>query len=245
VKIGLKSSQENLQKRGMASKLEIEELSVLSQIQLIELLHSNQAVTRTASAYNLYSEQEEVTEELLKQLQIETCLYTKIAICESLEKGNIKTARQMVEYLGKIGDNRHKELPDTVSKKKSYPMPRDIIARSLGKMDVTVFPVLNEVLNSKDIIKISDALDAIGYMVFYHPQLATLQNADAILYLAESYTWNRLIPWKAMMCLSAFGLKESKECLLRFSNDNTIIGMEARRSLRIMDERLRCNWRAD
>jgi hypothetical protein len=231
---GLKSSQEDLIKRGLASKTDIEDLSTRSQAQLIELLHSNRAITRTASAYNLTSTQEEVTEELLKQLQVETCLYTRIAICERIEKGNITTAKQMIEYLGKIGANQYKEIPAAVSKKKSFPLPRDIIARSLGRMDTAVFPALLEVLGSQDVKKISEVLDAIGYMVFYQSQLVTLQNAEVIFHIAENYEQNRLILWKAIMCLSAFGLKESEEFLLRYAKDPTVIGLEARRSLSLL-----------
>ncbi|MFT4146187.1 MAG: hypothetical protein QM644_17185 [Mobilitalea sp.] len=199
----MKSSQESLKKRGLPLKQDIEELSTLPQAQLIELLHSEDAITRTASANNLSAKQETVTKELLKQLQVEQCLYTRIAICKSLEKGNINTARQMIEYLGKIGNNQHKKLPDNVSKKKSFPLPRDIIARSLGKMDIMIFPVLIEVLFTKEIIKISEILDAIGYMAVYHPQLASQKNVEMIISIVGSYVENELILWKSMRCLSA------------------------------------------
>jgi len=192
---------------------------------------SDCSTARTASACNLSSEQETVTGELLKQLRVEKCLYTRIAIAKSLEKGNINTAKQMIGYLGIIGDNQHKELPKTVSRKTSFPLPRDIIARSLGNMDIAVFDEIIDVIEGKDIIKISEALDAIGYMAFYHPQLATLHNAEPIFSLVEYCAENKLILWKAMLCLSSFGLKESKEILMKFSNENTVIGQEAQRSL--------------
>ena len=40
----------------------------------------------------------------------------------------------MVEYLGQIGNNQHKVLPTNGFNKKSYPLPRDIIARTLAHM---------------------------------------------------------------------------------------------------------------
>ncbi|SHO46881.1 hypothetical protein [Anaerocolumna xylanovorans] len=230
----LKSSQEDLAKRGFASIEDIEKFSTLSREELIDLLHSDNAVFRTAAACNLSSRQGMITGELLKQLQIEQCLYTRIAICESLKKGDINTAEQMADYLGKIGNNQHKKLPGAVSKKKSYPLPRDIIARTIGSMDISVFPALVEVIKSNDISKISEALDAIGYMVFYHPQLATHQNAEVIVYVVEKYAENERILWKAMMSLSAFGLEECREVLLSFANDDTVVGLEARRSLDIL-----------
>lgn len=235
--LDLKSSQEQLQKRGLATEKDIAELSILSQDQLIELLHADCAMTRTASACNLSSNQEIVTSELLKQLLVERCLYTRIAICESLERGNINTANQMIDYLGKIGNNQYKKLPHKVSEKKSFPLPRDIIARSLGNMNIAVFPVLIEVIKSSDIFKISEVLDSIGYMVFYHPILATLQNAEPIFSLVDDYADSELILWKVMLCLSAFWLNDSKEILLKYANENTVLGMEAQRSLNILEKR--------
>ncbi len=235
--IGLKSSQEELQKRGFATQKDIKALNAISQEQLIELLHSNCATTRTAAACKLSSKPEIATRELLIQLSNEKCLYTKIAICKSLEKGNIDTAKQMTDYLGKIGNNQYKKLPSKVSEKKSFPLPRDIISRSLGNMDTIVFPVLIEVIKSKDTLKISELLDAIGYMVFYHPVLATLENAESIFPLVENYAESELILWKTMLCLSAFPLKESQKILLRFANENTVFGLEAQRSLNILENR--------
>lgn len=52
---------------------------------------------------------EEAAEELLSQLAQEKCLYTRIAICEALECGEIHTAEKMTEYLGVIGNNQHRE----------------------------------------------------------------------------------------------------------------------------------------
>lgn len=231
--MGVKSSQKELEKRGFASIEDREKFRALSKEQLLTLLHSDNAVFRTAAAYNLSARQELVTGELLRQLQIEQCLYTRIAICESLEKGDIHTAEQMVDYLGKIGSNQHKKLPDAVSKKKSYPLPRDIIARTVGNMDTAVFPVLAGVIKGNDTSKISEALDAIGYMAFYHSQLATHQNAEEILSVIKKQMENKLILWKAMMSLSAFRLEECREVLLKFAEDNTVIGLEARRSLEL------------
>ncbi len=67
-----------------------------------------------------------------------------------------------------------------------------------------------------------------------HPQLATLQNTEPIFSLVKEYADNQLILWKALICLSAFGLKDCKDFLLTFVNDKTIIGMEARRSIGIL-----------
>lgn len=60
---------------------------------------------------------EQAADELLQQLEKEKCLYTRIAICETLEAGDQRTAEKMALYLGRIGTNQYKTVPETVSAK--------------------------------------------------------------------------------------------------------------------------------
>lgn len=64
-----------------------------------------------------------VTDALLTRLAVEKCLYTRLAICETLEKGDAGTARKMVPYLGKIVNNQHRCLPEKVS---AFPLNESI-----------------------------------------------------------------------------------------------------------------------
>ena len=234
----MKSSDENLRKRGLATEDEISKLAGLPQTQLMKQLHSSDAVTRTAAACHLLARDRACALELLRQLANEKCLYTKIAICKTLERGGLDTAIQMAEFLGKIGNNQHKVLPDKVSKKKSFPLPRDIIARSLGKMNITVFPALMAILDSNDMVKIREGLDAIGFMVFYHQELATFENVLPVISLLKDYSDDPIIVWKAILCLSAFPLAESREALLMYSSNADFISLEAQRSLRLLENRI-------
>lgn len=227
----LKSNQEDLQKRGYATRTEINALKRLSPAELICLLHSNCAVSRTAAAYNLTYV---FAEELLKQLSQETCLYPKIAICAALEKGNESTAKSMCDYLGRIGNNQHKTIPEQVSAKKSYPLPRDIIARTLGKMNPMVLPVLIDMLKCDDLSKTSEVLDAIGFMIFYHPELVSRESLKTIVETANHNRGNDLIVWKHIICLSAFPISESITILRNYASRNDILGEEARRSIRMI-----------
>lgn len=235
----MKSSQNELEKRGFATEEDIRKIGQESQLELLKLIHSDNQVIRTSAVYNLYILNSENVKELLKQLLIEKCLYTKIAICERLEKGDSATTKQMIVYLGEIGNNQHKKLPDRVSAKKSFPLPRDIIARSLEKMDLNIFPVIIEVLHSEEIKQISEVLDAIGFMVFYNSKLASEKNANEIYEIIEKYKNNDLIVWKSIIYLSAFPLPKTLELLESFVNDENILGEEARRSIRIINRRLR------
>lgn len=221
----------------MATKEEIESAAALSFEQLIELLYGIEPYRRSAAAISLCRFVNEAADELLMQLSRENCLYTRIAICESLENGNIETARKMTKYLGYIGKNQHKVPPEKVSAKKSFPLPRDIMARSLGRMDASIFPVILEVLSGDNLAQILEGLDAFGYMVFYNPSLATTKNCQILLNLAERYKEDSLLLWKVILCLSAFPCMESKEFLLRFTHNQSIHGMEAQRSLRMLKRR--------
>ena len=237
----LKSSHKDLQDRGFATQQDIELLGDKSEEELLKLLHADNPVIRTASADNLSitpNNEENVVAELLKQLSVERCLYTKMAIGECLEKGNIHTASQMVCYLGKIGNNQHRQLPDRVSLKKSFPLPRDIIARSLAKMPVTIFPILLAVLQSGETEKICEVLDAIGFMAFYNPQLSIEKHVQEIQDVMVNHKENLIIQWKAILCLSAFPLEKSKRILNGFISQNTLLGKEAQRSLKRINERL-------
>lgn len=223
----------------MTTEQEVTALSELSLVELVKKLHNDKPNIRSAAAINLCPFVNEAADDLLLQLSQEKCLYTRIAICESLEKGNIETSKKMINYLGIIGNNQHKVLPNKVSNKKSFPLPRDIIARSLGRMDVTKFPVLIEVLKGKHIEKIREALDAIGYMAFYNPILATSEHCKYVISLSTQYETDLIVLWKMILCLSAFSCKESKDFLLEFEKEQTILGMEAKRSLRILENRNR------
>lgn len=240
----IKSSEQNLQKRGYVSREQANEYDGASINTLLTMLHEKDPCKRTIAAKNLIKLSDEVVEELLKQLAKERCLYTKIAICETLEQGDLSTADKMCTYLGVIGKNQYKELPDKVSGKKSYPLPRDIIARSLGKMDSSVFPALYSVLMTQDIVKIREVLDALGFMVFYHKELANEENQNIIYSTMQKYRHDDIIVWKCILCLSAFPSEETKKILEEYSKQknglivNHIFVKEAKRSLQLGQMRL-------
>ena len=148
----MKSEKKDLIKRGWIDDYYLEDFLNFNQEELLKLLSSNDPCERSAAASLLgvkFNVNEKIVySSLVKSLSIEKALYTKLQISRSLEKGNFIVAEYMIGYLGKIGNNQHKKLPNTVSKKKSYPLPRDIIARILGKMDKSNFSVLLSSLDS-------------------------------------------------------------------------------------------------
>lgn len=231
----MKSTNESLRKRGMASEGDIAALSDLTYEDLVAALHAADSCTRSAAAYCLRVQADRAADELLGQLAGEKCLYTRIAVCECLEKGSIVTSEKMISCLGHIGNNQYRVPPDKVSAKKSFPLPRDIIARSLGRMDISVFPAFQRCLReSRYREQISELVDAVGYMVFYHPELAAAENLQPVLALESPYSQDSLILWKMILCLSAFPSADAKTVLLNYAQEQSILGMEAQRSLKIL-----------
>lgn len=232
----MKSDMDALRKRGFATEADVARLKDKKIEELFTLLWSDQPVISTSAARKIGDLwREAYAPELLARLADNSGLYTKIAICNALAKGGIATAEKMTEYLGEFGNNQYQCPPKRVSLKKSYPLPRDIIARTLGKMAPEVFPAIQKVLVSEDEAKISEALDAAGYLVFYHQKLANFGNAGSIFFVVEEYGENQLILWKALQCLSAFPLEQSRRILEKFCFCEGILGKEARRSLGLIN----------
>ena len=241
MKHDLKSDLDKLTNRGMALDDDINMLKNYSLEKLIDCLNNDNAIIRTSASINLmpYINEDNVQNELLMQLSEEKSLYTKIAICETLQHGNIDTAEKMTEYLGIIGNNQYKKLPKKISSKKSYPLPRDIIARTLSKMDISIVPALIKILKSNNLIKIYEAVDAFGYICFYNKTLQNEKNLEYIIKLMNKYKGDKLLVWKCITCLSAFNLDKSKEILNSFTNKDSkdILSLEAKRSLSILNKK--------
>lgn len=230
----MKSTQNDLKKRGYIDAEELQNYQEIPHAAMILWLNDSDPVKRSIAAHYLDALLKEDIILLIDQLKKEKCLYTRIAICEKLQTGNALTVSLMAKELGKIGHNQYHTLPKRSSAKKSYPLPRDIIARYLGKMDTAVFPILLEVLDTKDTSQISEALDAIGFMAFYHPYLAVKENAEKIYVIFDRYKDNPLLIWKGLTCLSAFPLQQAKLILQNYVSRPDVLGLEAQRSLDLL-----------
>lgn len=232
----MKSSEEQLRRRGFADERDYQRLRDFSDEQLLKKMYAGNPSERTAAIALLSELDEERTHRLLTQLAQEKALYTRLAICQRLEKGNVQTAVIMLDYLGKIGSNQYTEIPTEVSKKKSYPLPRDLVARSLGKMTPAIIETLMTALDQLSIYQLSELIDAIGFLIFYHPELATEENCDKIIQLIEKND-EELIRWKALICLSAFPCSNSKRILEKYAQRTDFLGKEANRSIIIIQEK--------
>lgn len=239
------SNQMELRKRGMPLQDDLERMKELSFDQLRVLLNHNDSAIRSATviAMRVFGDLQdrEYVSMLMECLSCEQALYTKIELSNSLELGKEETAIWMCEYLGTIGTNQHTCVPNAVSKKKSYPLPRDIVARILGKMNDSVLACLVNQLPSIDIPAKYELIDAIGFGVFYHRNLSTMDNFRVIYNTYNEFSEDELIVWKLALCCSAFPIPNSIEMLKDIidSYENTIICAEAKRSITLLENKLR------
>lgn len=132
----------------------------------LKLLKDDNAMNRTIAAAMLKYRinKAEVCEALLLQLDRETALYTRMQICDTLASGDSTTARHLFKYLGKVGANQYNSLPSRISEKTSYPLPRDIVARTLGCMDKSILQPMMKELNKATVSEARELIDAVGYM---------------------------------------------------------------------------------
>ena len=205
----MKSTEKQLENRGyFSSKIE-SEFEKKSFDELIELLNSKSAVERTVSTRLIAkTKNPESIYFLCLALEKEDKLYTKIEICNSLVSYGKSTIPELVKLLGKIGNNQHRHIPKAEFKKDNYPLPRDIIARTIIRIGKDALPILTENLKSKDTLKISETIDAIGYICFYDGQEEIILN---LINCYEDNLENELIKWKIIRAMSAF--TESEEFL--------------------------------
>lgn len=234
-----KSSELELRNRGFIQENDLFIYRNLGLSELMELLNSLNAFERTIAVRlisNLMKDDEHKAVLLCERLLNENKLYTKIELCKSLMKMGTIAVKIMCMYLGKIGNNQYKELPAQEFKKKSYPLPRDIISRTLAHMGREILPYLIEVLKTKDTQAIREVIDAIGFICFYDSIDYPLEH------LANCFNVNNddmIIRWKVARALGDFNSLAATDLLVRIQNFDSEerIRQEAQRSLKIIQQR--------
>ncbi|MGG3523099.1 hypothetical protein ABES33_25340 [Bacillus pseudomycoides] len=238
----MKSSDSQLKSRGMITSKDLQQYSNHTQIELFEMLKSKEAYKRTI-AVNILSEKYDLTDDLIRlflhTLKQEKKLYTKIELCDALSKGNVQSAKIMVEYLGQIGNNQHIVLPTNGFNKKSYPLPRDIIARTLAHMKEEIIPVLMDVLKTNNIPAIREAIDAIGFICFYNKIHSNTQIIDALILCLGNNFNDNIIRWKLVRAFESFNDINVIKTLMEIEQNDSqlVIRNEAKRSLKIINNR--------
>jgi HEAT repeat protein len=217
--------------RGYLAKGEEKRYSGNTFQQTIELLKSQSPVERTAAARLLADSCDRTAIDwLIEALSTEKKLYPKIEICNSLVRFGEDAINPLIYRLGQIGTNQYTTLPETPFKKKSYPLPRDIVARALIRFGSTVVPHLLKVLENTDPNVLSEAIDVIGFVCFYEYQKNVYEKLHKLFLQNE----NEIVRWKIVRALSAF--PESKPFLKKIQKEyqsNKLLN-EINRSLELL-----------
>jgi hypothetical protein len=217
--------------RGQASRQADSLFSSLSNQELLDLLNDVDASKRTSAARQLGQRKNTESVPLLcKHLKTETALYTRIAISEALGAIGEPAILELIGLLGKVGNNQHSELPEKGFYKKSYPLPRDIVARIIIKIGCSALKPLEKVVLEADRAGVLEAIDAIGHIAFYEGDLSS----ESVLLMAyQKYHSDIVVLWKIVRAFQAFptaGVRRVLETII-CSNRYPELRWEAVRSL--------------
>jgi HEAT repeat protein len=223
------------EQRGEVSRELVMQFIEESDDSLIAMLADGQAQKRTMAAILLGERKyESAIQALCSALVCEKALYTRLAICEALVSIGDPAIDPLISLLGKIGGNQHCKLPERGFHKRSFPLPRDIAARTLIRMGLPVLERIAPVLRAGDRVQILEAIDVIGHL---SNQFEDDQCLASLLVLYESCAGDDQIRWKILRAFQAFPHPQVTDILLHVSSTGTIAPLrwEAVRSLGFQD----------
>ncbi|NQT29723.1 MAG: HEAT repeat domain-containing protein [Candidatus Saganbacteria bacterium] len=218
-------------KRGQTTLRENNVLVALPDTALIKLLGDRSPQKRTSAAKLLGKKQSiQAVPSLCQQLAKEKALYARIAISEALGNIGESALTELIKLLGKIGGNQHRELPTNIFRKWNYPLPRDIVARTIIKIGLPALKPLQNILKSGNETQVLEAIDAIGYISFNFKDQSSF---PALVEALDKYKTHPVITWKIVRALEAFPHEESISLLQDFLLKSRVPALrwEAARSL--------------
>ncbi|MCK9152105.1 HEAT repeat domain-containing protein [Methanobacterium alcaliphilum] len=194
------------EKRGEITQKDLQPYLNCSSDQLLILLNDSEAKKRTIAATILGKNHSNkfVIEMLCLSFKKEKALYSRIAISEALSNIGKSSVPYLVNLLGKIGSNQEKSLPEKYFNKKSYPLARDMAARTLVKIGNPATPYLIDVLEDGDDFEIQQALDALGGIAAKTSDHRALNSILKLVHTHNMDSLNEVTLWKVCRCLSGF-----------------------------------------
>jgi len=211
-------NKENLhiarQKRGLIDSSLSIEFSTLSNKESADLLQSKFSIERTIGATLLGQRKaKEFVERLCEALKSEKALYSKIAICEALISIGKESVEPLSLLLGRIGNNQEIKLPEKYFEKKSYPLTRDIVARTIIRIGESAVDKLIELSATKDNYLLSQIIDTLGGLLHKTNDLKILVRLKMIL---EENQHNDFLLWKTIRAFSATNSEEVTLLIMPF-----------------------------
>jgi len=209
----MNSSAIKRRERGEVNEADITHFASFDEPELLFLLYSKIPVERSCAAIHLWKYQSPtVVGRLCQQLAIEKKLYTKIALCETLAKCAELSIEPLIGLLGKIGKNQETKIPGTGFYKVSYPLPRDIAARTICRLGtVGILPLDKFIKSSKDINTLAQAIDAYGHIVYSNKIKCS---SSPLQELYARHPKNDFLKYTITRCLSGIHDEWAKSFLL-------------------------------
>lgn len=218
--------------RGKITNAYLEDFKNHNVDKLIRGLYSTDPCIRTASARILGLNKEIVAiEDLCRCIKGEKSLYSRIAMSEALGDIGMPSLKYLLEMVGTVGNNQHYKLPENIFRKWNYPLPRDIIIRTIVKLGRPSLEALNdELFNTSDIGVLSEIVDAIGYISYYSKDGKSYNN---IISLYKKYKYEKVLVWKVIRALQSFSNAETTDFLTKIMEVSEVPShrWEAARSL--------------
>ncbi len=192
----------NREERGQTSPEEDRAFERYEDARLIARLRDKAPKARTSAAKILGRRRRaEAAEPLCRALKVEKKLYPRLAFCEALGAIGAPAVPLLVDSLGEIGTNQETSLPTKGFYKKSYPLPRDIAARTLILVGEPALPALIKALGEKNRRRAEQAIDAIGHISRYSGNATAL---PPLLHILEEKDLDERTYWKVIRALQAF-----------------------------------------
>lgn len=202
------------QKRGQIESSLFIAFSTLSNKELADLLRSEIPTERTIGATLLGQRKaKEFVPKLCDALKIEKALYSKIAICEALESIGKESVEPLSRLLGRIGKNQELKLPEKYFEKKSYPLTRDIAARTIIRIGETAIDKIIELSSTKDPYLLSQIIDTLGGLLH---ATKDLRIPECLKIVFEENKHNEFLLWKIIRAFSGTVNKETTSLFLPF-----------------------------
>jgi hypothetical protein len=198
----MKSSMQQLQNRGFVPYIKFDNFEFLQNIELIWMLSSPFTEERTIAAQMLGERRaQEAIQALCHALKTEKKLYSKIAISEALSKIGYPALGFLIPLLGTIGENQYCEVPSKAFEKSGFPLPRDIVARTITRIGTEALSELEQVLISGKLSQALEAIDAIGFIAYYNCFYGSFFALNICL---NRFSNNALIQWKILRVIQVF-----------------------------------------
>jgi HEAT repeat protein len=202
------------QKRGQIESFQLVGFLAFSNNELADLLQSDASTERTIGATLLgQRKSKEFVANLCKALITEKALYSKIAICEALENIGKDSIEPLSLLLGLIGNNQDTKLPEKYFEKKSYPLARDIVARTIISIGEPAVNKLIELSTTGDNYLLSQVIDTLGGLLHKTKDLRILVCLKIVF---KQNIQDEFLVWKTIRAFSAIENKETTDLIMPF-----------------------------